>query len=292
MTTSPESLYRSAPIETCQRETATIAFRRFGPPDAAERVLLVHGWPLSGFTWRKVLPALTERYACVTVDLAGAGDSEWTEANDFSFHGHAEHVQAVARQLGWDRYRLVAHDTGATVARRLAVIEGERVTHGVYLDTEIPNHRPPLVPLFQRLAAVPGAGATFARLLRSRRFVHSKWGFGGCFEDRSLLDGPFEEAFIRPLVTSRRAMDGQMRYVRGIDWKQLDALATDHQKITGPSLLLWGERDPFFPKERAREMVSQFRDCRDLIVIPNTRLFPHEERPDLVAQHLLTFFAA
>src|SRR6185436_12016637 len=105
----------------------TLAVRRFGNP-ANEPLLLIHGWPLSGLTWRKMLPALAEHYACITVDLAGAGDSSWRANNDFSFHGHAENVQRVMHALGVERYAVIAHDTGATVARRLAVIERERVT--------------------------------------------------------------------------------------------------------------------------------------------------------------------
>lgn len=81
-----------------------------------------------------------------------------------------------------------------------------------------------------------------------------------------------------------------MRYLRGIDWAQLDELANGHREITGSSLLIWGERDPFFPPERAREMVDQFRDCRGFVVVPATRLLPHEEQPAVVADHILRFF--
>ena len=38
-------------------------------------------------------------------------------------------------------------------------------------------------------------------------------------------------------------------------------------------------------------MVPQFKDCRGLVVIPQTKLLPHEERPELVAEHVLGFFA-
>ncbi len=289
---SSASIYRQAAVEHVDLGSTRLAFRRFGPP-GGEPILLVHGWPLNGFTWRKILPPLVARgYHAVTVDLAGAGDSEWTATNDFSFHGHAAHLQGLVRHLGWDAYRLIAHDTGATVARRLAVLEGARVRQGVYIDTEIPHHRPPLVETFQRLAALPGTARVFGLLLRSRRYLRSGPGFGGCFVDKSLIDGAFTEGFVAPLLGSKKKLDGQMRYVRGIDWKQLDQLAVDHAKIVGSSLLVWGEHDPFFPIDRARAMVPQFKDCRGLVVIPQTKLLPHEERPELVAEHVLAFFGA
>ena len=41
-----------------------------GPPDG-EPLLIVHGWPQNWFTWRKVLPQLSERYRCYVPDLRG-----------------------------------------------------------------------------------------------------------------------------------------------------------------------------------------------------------------------------
>ncbi len=283
-------LYRRAAVQHVDVGTASLAIRRFGN-SANETLLLIHGWPFSGLIWRKLLPALAERYACVTVDLAGAGDSTWKPTNDFSFHGHADNVQKAMRALGIERYALIAHDTGATVARRLAIIEGARVTKLIAIDTEIPHHRPPLVPLITKVLALPGANAAFRMLLRSKRFLRSNAGFGGCVCDLDLIDDEFIAAFITPLRESKERMDGQIRYARGIDWNQLDGLAEGHREIVGPVLLIWGDRDPFFPIARAREMIPQFRDCRGLIEIPDAKLLPHEEYPELVASHVVTFLS-
>ena len=286
---SPEAaFYDSVPPVLVDTGTARLAYRRFG---AGPAIVFIHGWPLSGFTWRKLLPALATRHTCITIDLAGAGDAEWRPGNDFSFHGHAEHVRKVIDALGLDAYHLVAHDTGATVARRVAIIDQARVRHLACIDTEIPHHRPPLVPFFQKVLALPGSGWAFRRLMRSRRFLESSSGFGGCFVDKSLIGGEFRERFVRPLVESARRMEGQIRYARGIDWKQLDGLADGHRAIRGPVLLIWGDRDPFFPIDRARTMAGDFPDGRGLITIERAKLLPHEEHPAVVVRHLEAFFA-
>ena len=59
-----------------------------------------------------------------------------------------------------------------------------------------------------------------------------------------------------------------------------------HRRIGVPVQLVWGDRDPFFPIERAREMVGTFPDAR-LATIHGARVFSHEERPAEVAQALL-----
>jgi pimeloyl-ACP methyl ester carboxylesterase len=87
-------------------------------------------------------------------------------------------------------------------------------------------------------------------------------------------------------------MEGQIRYVQGISWPQLDALAEGHRQLPGPVLLIWGEEDPFFPIEDARAMIPQFKNCRGLVPISGAKLLPHEERPEAVARHVLEFFDA
>lgn len=283
------ALYLRQPFELVDTGTARIPWRRFG---SGEPILFIHGWPLSGFTWRKILPQLAEKYACYVIDLAGAGDSQWDRGNDFSFHGHAAHLKKVVDKLGLKSYRIVAHDTGATVARRLAIIDPERARHLALIDTEIPNHRPPLVPFLQKVLALPGSNLSFRTLLRSRRFLRSNMGFRGCFVDLDLIDGDFREHLIEPLAASAHRMEGQILYARGIKWEQLDELAAGHRKLAGPVLLLWGERDPFFPIEEARQMIPQFTSCRGLITLPGCKLLPHEEKPELVASHLLEFFGS
>ncbi len=280
--------YLDQPAQHVDSGTARVAYRRFG---AGDPVMLVHGWPLSGFTYRKLLPRLAGRFTCYAVDLPGAGESEWKEDNDFSFHGHAEHLQRLARTLGLDAYRIIAHDTGATVARRLAVLEGERVRQMVLIDTEIPHHRPPLVPFLVKVMSLPGTATVFRWLLRSDRFLRSSAGFGGCFCDPALIDGDFRARFVDPLIDSARRLEGQIRYARGIHWAQLDALAEGHRQIPGPVLLIWGDQDPFFPVARAREMIPQFAQCAGLVEIPGTKLLPHEEKPAEVLRHVFDFFA-
>jgi pimeloyl-ACP methyl ester carboxylesterase len=136
---------------------------------------------------------------------------------------------------------------------------------------------------------LPGSGFALRQLLRSRTFLRSNAGFGGCFVDRGLIDGEFHEQFIAPLIASAERTEGQIRYARGIDWNQLDQLATDHAKIRGPVLLVWGDRDRFFPIDQARAMIPQFRECRGLVEIPGTRLLPFEEKPDVVLPHIESF---
>ena len=104
--------------------TATLPCRTFGSGPA---LLLVHGFPLSGFTWRKVLPALAKHHTCYVPDLPGMGESQWTDATDFSFPGQGRTLKALVDRLDLERYSVLAQDTGGTFARYLVLEDLARV---------------------------------------------------------------------------------------------------------------------------------------------------------------------
>ena len=267
---------------------ARIAYRRVG---AGRPLLLVHGWPLSSWSFRRVLPRLAERFSCYLPDTPGLGESEWSDDADFMFGAQAERLRRFADALDLPAYSVLAFDTGATLARQLTLIAPARVRRLVLLNTEIPGHRPPFIPLFQRTLGLPGSRLAMRQLLRSRALRRSSLGFGGCFCDLSLLDGEFHAGSVAPLLASPRRLEGARRYLGGIDWALVDGLAERHAEITAPVLFVWGEDDPTFPIERARPMAAQLADCRGFVAVPHARLLVHEEQPQAVADAALPFLS-
>jgi pimeloyl-ACP methyl ester carboxylesterase len=267
--------------------TARIAWRSVG---RGEPLLLVHGWPFSSFSFRDVLTRLAERFTCVLPDTPGLGETEWQGDHEFGFAGQAESLRRFADALGLAGYSVLAFDTGASIARQLALIDGPRVRRLVLLNTEIPGHRPPFIELFQRSVSLPGSRASMRLLLRSRWLRRSALGFGGCFADRRRIDdADFLAGTVAPLLGSGRRLEGAQRYLAGIDWQMVDGFARRHAEIAAPVLFVWGEDDPTFPIARAREMPPQLRDCRGLVAVPRARLLVHEEQPDAVADAALPF---
>jgi haloalkane dehalogenase len=278
------------PAELTDVGAARIAWRSAG---RGEPLLLLHGWPFSSWSFRRLLPLLAERFTCFLPDTPGLGETVWSEATSFRFADQAETLRRFAAALGLSRYAVLAFDTGATIARQLALIAPERMRRLVLLNTEIPGHRPPFIPLFQRSVALPGSAASMRLLLSSRRLRRTALGFGGCFHEQARIDdADFLAGTVAPLLASKQRLEGARRYLTGIDWQLVDGLAQRHAEIAAPVLFVWGEDDPTFPIDRARAMTAQLRDCRGLVAVPRARLLVHEERPEAVAAAALPFLLA
>jgi pimeloyl-ACP methyl ester carboxylesterase len=284
--TAPQADLSAAEVQFQDVGNTEIAYRKVG---SGEPLLLLHGFPLSGMTFRKIIPELAKHFTCYVVDLPGAGETRWTDRTDFRFNAQAESIKAFVNNLGLKSYAIIAHDTGATIARRLAIMDRARVTKLVAIGTEIPNHRPPYIQMFQKLSYVPGYLMMSRMNFKSRKFLRSSRAFGGVFYDLNLIEGEFHRLFIEPLIHSRRRLLGQRHFLRGIDWAVVDSLASGHRQIEAPVLLIWGEDDPIFPVELARQMIPQFKDCRGIEVIPKAKTFVHEEHPETVVRAALAF---
>jgi len=263
-----------------------LAHWRFGRgPD----VVFIHGWPLHAATFRRIVPKLVDRFTLHLFDLPGAGHSlEWTGHIDLE--SHAKTARRAIDQLGLTRYALVSHDSGGVVARLVAA-DDARVAGLVISGSEIPGHRPPLLREYSAAAKIPGTGTLIRAAMRRTAIRQSFIGFGGCFSDPAFVEGDFGALFVRPLLESKRVYEMQIRLVRDLDFKVIDALTEAHVRIRAPVLGIWGSEDPFFPVAKARRMFEQFGGSKEFVEIAGAKLFVHEDHPDAFAANTSAFLS-
>lgn len=129
--------FRNERIKTSGAEINTV-IGGSGPP-----VLLFHGAPQSLITWRIIAPDLAKEYTLVMCDLRGYGDS--SKPPDGENHAnHSKRAMAldgveVMQHLGYQQFRMVGHDRGGRVGRRMALEHPDRVTKLAVLDI-VPAH--------------------------------------------------------------------------------------------------------------------------------------------------------
>lgn len=280
-------MYKHIALQKVKTENGTIGLRQIGEGDD---LVFIHGFPTHGYTWRKLLPSLSKKFRCHILDLPGLGDSEWTSKTDFKSAAQANSIIQLLEKLNIEKYSLIAHDSGATVARAMAIHQTKKVKNLIMLNTEIPNHRPPWIPLYQKIGLLPSVPMIIRQLLKQHWFIKSPMGFKELYADKSMLnDDSNIPPYINPMIHSHTKAIGAFKYLKGIDWQLIDDFKHLHGKIKARTLLLWGENDKTFPIELAKEMLPQFNSEIDLVRLKNASLLPHEERPQEVVNAILKF---
>jgi len=119
-------------IQTSQGEIQTLVGGS-GPP-----VLMLHGDPQTHLCWHHIAPELAADHTIVLTDLRGRGESHkpgLTPDNAaYSKRAHAREQVEVMQNLGFERFKLVGHDRGARVARRMALDFPDRIARLVVMD--------------------------------------------------------------------------------------------------------------------------------------------------------------
>lgn len=275
------ALFRDEPDRHLEVGAGEAAYRRVGSgPD----VLFVHGWPVSGATWRKLLPHLADHVTCHVVDLPSAGSSRFDADTPMSIGQHITSVRAIVDLLGIDDVRVVGHDSGGMIARH-ALAGDSRVRAMGLINTE-PSDPSWRFRSFLAARKLPGLAAGLGWIAGRPRLRRTKFVFGDAFADRSLIDGEFAEFFLDPLNESAEKRNAAAKLLKSFDMKLVTELPAVHERIEVPVKLVWGDQDPFFPVERATAMVSEFGDA-SIDVLPGVGLFSHEEAPADVARALL-----
>jgi len=101
---------------------------------AKQAVILVHGWTCDESSWDAQVPALSQKYRVITLDLPGHGKSDPPKDGKFSMTGFARAVEAVRTEAKVDKVVLVGHSMGTPVIREYARLYPKHVVGLVPVD--------------------------------------------------------------------------------------------------------------------------------------------------------------
>ncbi|TMG04909.1 MAG: alpha/beta fold hydrolase, partial [Chloroflexi bacterium] len=124
---------------------------------AGRPILMLHGFPTSGYDWRSVIDGLASAYRCVALDFPGYGLSDKPEAYSYSLFQQTDVVEALARELSITEAHIVSHDVGTSVHTELLAREQEgrlafHVLSSTFLNGSMLQQMATITP-FQKLLA-------------------------------------------------------------------------------------------------------------------------------------------
>ncbi len=250
-----------------------VALRTVG---AGPTVVLVHGIPGSGRVWDPVALRLAERHRVVVPDLLGFGESARPrESDELWADAQADALASALDHLGIERAAIIGHDFGGPIALKLVAAQPELVSHLVLAATNAFPDTPIPFPL-----------STVT------------WPVVGSLAERVVFSGPALSMTLRTGVGRPRVQleaevylgdGGQRRAIRTIFATALRELAERYAPIAEglgsiavPTLVLWGDSDPFFAVEQGRRTAGGIPGAR-FVVLEGAGHFLPEERPQEVA---------
>ncbi len=272
--------------------------------EGAPPIILLHGFPESHRTWRKIAPVLEDKFRLVMPDLRGFGASDQPQdVEAYSADKLIADIFALADALGIDRFALAGHDWGGAIAWPAAIRGDPRIER-----LAIVNAPHPLV--FQKSLiedAEQRAGSQYINAFRTPGFELAIEAMG--------YDKFFAKSFSRHVDIDTIAPDERARYIA--DWSKPGAMTAmlnwyrasqivvpvpgeDAEmpawvdrglpRIEIPVLVIWGMKDrALLPLQ----LDGLDQHCADLTIarLPAASHFAPWEAPQAVADALAPFLA-
>ena len=143
-----------------------VAARSWGDP-ARPRLLALHGWLDNAASFDRLAPLLCGHFHIVALDLPGHGRSDHRPAGTwYHYIDYLDDVLAAAAALRWERFGLLGHSLGGTVASVLAAVVPERIERLLLIEALGPLAGDPAQALAQLQRALHQRAALQEKNLR------------------------------------------------------------------------------------------------------------------------------
>jgi len=269
-----------------------IFYREAGSSNAPTLVLL-HGFPSSSHMFRDLIPKLADKFHVIAPDYLGFGYSDQPAAKEFHYtfdNLTAQIEKLLFTHLGLKKFSIYVQDYGAPIGFRIAsnhpdAIQGIVVQNGnAYLEGVSPALEPMTVFWKDRNAETEAPLRAFLAAQTTKfQYEHgaadlSKISPDTYTFDQIFLDRPGNDAIQLDLF-----FDYQSNVALYPKWQ---AYFKKHQP---PTLIVWGQNDPFFTVEGAKAFLRDIPQAE--LHLLEAGHFALEEHSDPIANYIKQFFS-
>ncbi len=125
-----------------------MAYYEAGPSNAAETLLLLHGEPMWGYLYRKMIaPFVAAGYRVIVPDLIGFGRSDKPmDQVAYTYSAHVAWVSRLVQHLDLDHVTFFGQDWGGLIGARVMTENAACFARAVFSNTGLPGSNAPSVP--------------------------------------------------------------------------------------------------------------------------------------------------
>ncbi|HEY9160113.1 MAG TPA: alpha/beta hydrolase [Desulfomonilia bacterium] len=254
-------------------------------PAAGQKVLMVHGFGSSTYSWEKTAPVLQAKGMHVyAIDMKGFGWSDKPRASrDVKYDPVTlmEEVRACMDAMELRNVIYVGNSLGGAVGILMAMEHPEYINSMVLLD---PAGYPQKKPLIIRLGAVPGAVCSIKTLFG--KWV-VKWNLKEVFYNKDWVSRDQIDNYYARLITEG-AIDAQASIITQLDFDYFKPYLKRIPSIGQKTLLVWGKEDEWIPLNVGYQYRHDLPNA-NLTIIQHCGHTPQEELPNVTASLILDF---
>lgn len=260
-----------------------------------EPLLLIHGFGASIGHWRKNIPVLAENgYRVFALDLLGFGDSDQPAIN-YTLELWQELIKDFWQAHINQPTVFVGNSIGALLSLMLNTNHPEISRGGVLINCAGGlNHRPEelMLPLrvvmgtFTKVVASPIVGKFVFNLVRQKSQIRRS--LYQVYSDRAAVTDELVEMIYQPACNP----EAQKVFAAILSAPPGPKPTELLPNLERPLLVLWGDEDPWTPIQGAKIYQDLAKDSSkntDFYPIPNAGHCPHDEKPEVVNQYILTW---
>ncbi len=255
-------------------------------------LLLIHGWPETLYSWRRIVSTLAQSHTVIALDLPGLGGSS-PSPNGYDEQTVAEEVYHLITHLGYQHISVVGHDWGGVIAYALTTAHRDVVSRLAILDVALPGEGlEKSITTFQ-----PGANSWWWWLNNAPNNIAEQLTqgkeeafFATCIRAVTYNQAAFPESEIAHYAHDYAAsgrMHAGFEYYRGYFKDVEETHASAKSLLPMPVLAIGGDHSAGPQVEASMKMVA--KDVHG-VVIKNSGHFIAEEQPNALSQQLLAFF--
>ena len=253
---------------------------------SGDPILLIHGFGGSTYSWRELIPHLSQRNKIIALDLKGFGKSPKPEDSEYSIYNQASLVINFIQEHELESITLVGHSYGGAVALvvALTMLESNPTLLSKLILIDSVAYAQPM-PSFIKVLRTPILRWIVRLILTKKQQVKSVLKLG-YYDDDKINDGA-----VRVYVEALDSPGGKHAIVQVAEQiipEDIEELCSVYKNIEVPTLILWGREDEIIPLWVGKRLASEMPDS-DLVIIEQCGHIPHEEKPEKTIKIITRF---
>lgn len=295
--TEPAELIPPWPGDFAQTAGCRV-FVRHAPPTGpgAEPAVFVHGLGGGSTSWTDLMELLRDRLDGYAPDMPGFGQSPPPPGMRYDLHAQVEATVGLVESAGHGSVHLFGNSLGGTVATRVAARRPDLVRTLTLISPAMPDLRPRLGPTQLLIPLVPRVGPALMRRNAenqtpeelARQNLEGLYGDPARLHPQRLRETAEEIRGMTDQPHMQGAYLGALRALVGsYIHRGRDGMWSQAARVRAPTLVIYGEADPFISTRMAARAVHYFH-CGRVLMLSGIGHVAQLETPDVVAQAVRT----